>query len=71
MRPGFGLHTVYKNMINPSTLNAKSSSDWAEIISIGSFIYLKNIVFYALIFLSHTVKKLLRILLFLFLKFVL
>jgi hypothetical protein len=54
--------------VNPLTTNAKSCSDLAEIFSVASFIYLKNIIFYTFIFLSRTVKKLLAISLFLFLE---
>ncbi len=42
---------------NPLTTNAKSCSDLAEIFSIGSFIYLKNIIFYALIFYLALLKS--------------
>ncbi len=37
--------------------NAKSCSDWAEIFSIASFIYLKNIIFYVFDFLSRALLK--------------
>jgi hypothetical protein len=43
--------------VNPLTTNAKSCSDWAEIFSIASFIYLKNIIFYALIFYLALLKS--------------
>jgi hypothetical protein len=52
----------------PLTTSAKSCSDWAEIFSTASFIYLKNIIFYVLIFYLGLQKKLLAILCFLFLK---
>ncbi len=41
----------------PLTTNAKSCSDLAEIFSVGSFIYLKNIIFYALIFYLALLKS--------------
>jgi hypothetical protein len=45
----------------------KSCSNWAKILSVGSFNYLKIIIFYTFIFIL-TVKKLLTILCILFLK---
>jgi hypothetical protein len=42
---------------NPLTTNAKSCSDLAEIFSVASFIYLKNIIFYALIFYLALLKS--------------
>jgi hypothetical protein len=49
--------------------NAKSFSDLAEIFSVASFIYLKKYHIICFEFLSCTAKKLLTILLFLFLEF--
>jgi hypothetical protein len=40
----------HRAQYNPLMTNAKSSSDWAESFSTVSFLYLKNIIFYALIF---------------------
>jgi hypothetical protein len=53
--------------LNPLTTSAKSCSDWAEIFSTASFIYLKNIIFYVLIFILHC-KKVISNFVFLFLK---
>jgi hypothetical protein len=39
-----------QNVYNPLTPSGESCSDWAENFSVASFIYLKNIMFYALIF---------------------
>jgi hypothetical protein len=36
--------------VNPLRPSAESCSDWAEIFRVDLFIYLKNILFYALIF---------------------
>ncbi len=52
----------------PFTPSSESCSDLAEIFSMTFFNYSKNILLYTLIFLSHTVKKLLTILYFQFLK---
>ncbi len=43
--------------LNPLKTNAKSCFDLAEIFSVGSFIYLKNIIFYALIFYLALLKS--------------
>jgi hypothetical protein len=43
--------------VSPLTTNAKSCSDLAEIFSVSSFIYLKNIIFYALIFYLALLKS--------------
>jgi hypothetical protein len=40
---------LLKKCVNPLTTNAKRCSDWAEIFSVASFIYLKNIINHALI----------------------
>jgi hypothetical protein len=42
---------------NPITTNAKSCSNLAEIFNVASFIYLKNIIFYALIFYLALLKS--------------
>jgi hypothetical protein len=54
-------------MVNPLTTKADSCSDWAKIFSVASFIYLKNNIFW-LDFLSCTVKRLLAIIYFSFLR---
>ncbi len=54
--------------VNPLTTSAKSCSNWAEILSTASFIYLKKYHILCFDFLSRTVKKLLAILCFLFMK---
>ncbi len=43
--------------VNPLTTNAKNCSDLAEIFRVGTFIYLKNIIFYALIFYLALLKS--------------
>ncbi len=53
--------------LNPLTTSTESYSDWAEIFSITSFIYLKNIIFYASIF-SHCKKVICDLVFFYFLN---
>jgi hypothetical protein len=48
---------VAANMVIHLTTNAKSCSDLAEIFSVASFIYLKNIIFYAFIFYLARLKS--------------
>jgi hypothetical protein len=43
--------------VNPLTPSRESCSDWAENFSVASFNYLKNIMFYALIFYLALLKS--------------
>ncbi len=66
--PGmFSLLSCIQRFHNTLTTNAKSCSDFAEIFSVASFIYLKKYHILCFGFLSRTVRKLLAI--FLFLEF--